>query len=133
MLTGLNILLRGFGNIGFDPVTNKIAMVSPMALPIPNIIAVVIPEEALGKTTLEIVCHLFAPMPREASRYEIGTDSNASSETLTIVGNALIARIKDPENQESPIGRLNKLIINGFRTAVAISIKFRLYFLDAAQ
>ena len=49
------------------PVTIITAMVSPMALPTPRMIAAEIPEMAAGTTTFVVVSHLVAPMARDAS------------------------------------------------------------------
>ena len=48
--------LNGKGRLTEFPATNKIAIASPIARPTPNTIAETIPDLALGKTTLKIVC-----------------------------------------------------------------------------
>ena len=43
-------------------------MVSPIARPMPSMIAVSTPDLAAGRVTRQMVCHSVAPMAREASR-----------------------------------------------------------------
>ena len=50
------------------PVTIITAIVSPMALPIPSMTAVRMPDLPAGTTTRQMVCHRVAPMARPASR-----------------------------------------------------------------
>ena len=50
------------------PATIMTAMVSPMARPMPRIIAVMMPLEAAGSTTRRTVCQLVAPRAMEPSR-----------------------------------------------------------------
>ena len=66
------------------PVTIKTAMVSPMALPMPNIAAAVIPDDAYGKITFQIVCQCDAPNAKLASFIACGVVRIASSETVMI-------------------------------------------------
>ncbi len=87
------------------PATIRTAMVSPIALPIPRMIAAAIPDSAAGTITRLIVCHRVAPMAREPSRNSHGTELIASSETLMIVGRAMIPRRTDAANQVLPVGR----------------------------
>jgi len=63
-----NTFHSGSGMTGEFPVSMRTAMVSPMALPIPRMIAADIPERAAGMTTLTMESHLVAPMARDASR-----------------------------------------------------------------
>jgi len=56
------------GITGAFPVTIITAMVSPNALPTPNITAVSTPDLAAGKVTPQMVCHLVAPSANAACR-----------------------------------------------------------------
>ena len=58
---------RGSGITGEFPVSIRTAIVSPIALPTPRMIAAEIPEIAAGTTTLTIVSHLVAPIAWDAS------------------------------------------------------------------
>ncbi len=87
------------------------AMVSPMARPIPRIIAAVIPDIAEGTTILLMVCHRVAPTARDPSLYSRGTELIASSATLVMVGIAMIPRSIDPASHDSPVGT-SKVICN---------------------
>ena len=60
--------LNGKGTFTEFPATSKIAIASPIALPTPRTIAETIPDLALGKTTLKIVCILLAPSANELLR-----------------------------------------------------------------
>ena len=53
--------------IGAFPVSIRTAIVSPMALPIPSMMAADTPDTAAGRTTLTMDSHLVAPIAREAS------------------------------------------------------------------
>ncbi len=55
------------GKRGEFPITICTAIVSPMALAIARMIAVKIPGEAAGTSTLRMVCQRVAPKAREAS------------------------------------------------------------------
>jgi hypothetical protein len=55
------------------PATIKTVIVSPITRLIPSIIDVEIPDPAAGIITLTIVCHLFAPNAKDASRKCLGT------------------------------------------------------------
>ncbi len=101
---GDNTFQIGSGTTAAFPVTIRTAMVSPIALPIPRMIAAVIPERAAGMITLLIVCQPVAPIASEPSLNSRGTELIASSETLTIVGSAIIPRRIDPASQVSPVG-----------------------------
>ena len=50
------------------PKTNMSAADSPMIRPIPKNVAVKMPGTACGKTTLKVVCVLFAPSANDAKR-----------------------------------------------------------------
>ncbi len=86
------------------PVTMITAIVSPTALPIPRMIAAVIPGSAAGSRTRAIVCQWVAPSAREPSFRNLGMELNASSETLMIVGRAMMPRRIDPARTDSPLG-----------------------------
>ena len=116
VLMGENTFVIGLGMMAALPVTIITAMVSPIALPIPRIMAAVIPDRAEGTITLLIVCHLVAPIDREASRYSMGTELIASSDTLIIVGNAIIPRRIEPANQHSPDGLSNDTLNQSVNT-----------------
>ena len=92
----------GSGNMaGLFPVTIMTAIVSPMALPIPRMAAAEIPDIAAGTMTLIVVSQRVAPMARDASLYEWGTECMASSETDMTVGRAMIPRSIEPASQDS--------------------------------
>ena len=106
----------GLGMMAAFPVTMMTAMVSPIARPIPRIIAAAIPERAAGTMTRLIVCQRVAPVARDPSRYSQGTELMASSDTLMIVGSAMIPRRIDPASQVCPLGMLNVVRIKVLRT-----------------
>ena len=106
----------GLGMIAVFPVTIRTAMVSPIARPIPRMIAAAMPESAPGTMTRLIVCQRVAPTAREPSRYSQGTELMASSDTLMIVGSAMTPRRIDPASQVWPLGILNVIRINVLRT-----------------
>ena len=106
----------GFGMIAVLPATIRTAMVSPTALPIPRMMAAAMPERAAGTITRLIVCHRVAPMASEPSRNSCGTELIASSDTLTIVGRAMIPRRTDAANHVFPVGRLNTIRMTFVRT-----------------
>ena len=58
------------GNGGFTelPATKVIAIASPIALPVPSTMAVMIPDFAAGTVTLKIVVVGVAPKAKDASR-----------------------------------------------------------------
>ena len=56
------------GSTGAFPVTIITAMVSPIARPMPNMMAVRTPLLAAGNVTFQIVCQGVAPNARAASR-----------------------------------------------------------------
>ena len=60
--------LNGSGRDTAFPATNKIAIASQIARPTPSTIADIIPDLALGNTTLKIVCILLAPKASELLR-----------------------------------------------------------------
>ena len=61
------------GNMAAPPATISTTMVSPMALDIPRMTAVDMPEIEAGMTTLQIVSQWVAPSAREASLSSLGT------------------------------------------------------------
>ena len=79
------------------------AIVSPTARPTPNIQPASSPLRAAGKSTLYTVSHLVAPRAIAASRYESGTDLNASSEMDTMSGTAMSPTMMSP-------GRVNQML-----------------------
>ena len=91
-------------------------MVSPIARPIPRMIAAAIPERAAGTITRLIVCQRVAPVARDPSRYSRGTELMASSETLIIVGSAMIPRMIDPASQVCPLATLNEIRMKLLKT-----------------
>ncbi len=108
----------GLGMIAVLPVTMMTAMVSPIARPIPRMIAAAIPERAAGTMTRLIVCQRVAPVARDPSRYSMGTELIASSETLIIVGSVMIPRRIDPASQVCPLGMLNAMRMKVLRTII---------------
>jgi hypothetical protein len=88
------------------PATISTTIVSPMALDIPRMIAVLIPEREEGRRTRQIVCQGVAPSAREASRISRETEWMASSERLVIVGIDIMARIIEALKRFSPTGAL---------------------------
>jgi hypothetical protein len=105
VLTGMNNEFHFIGKTAAFPVTIITAIVSPITRPIPSMIPVKTPLRAAGKVTRHIVCHWVAPHARAASRYDLGTESSASSETDTIVGIATALNKILPANAVSPVGK----------------------------
>ena len=114
--TGERTFQIGDGMTAAFPVTIRTAMVSPTALPIPRMMAAVIPDRAAGVTTLLMVCQCVAPRANDASRYSRGAEEIASSETLMIVGSAITPRRMDPASQVSPLGTAKFTRIQSVRT-----------------
>ncbi len=56
-----------FGATATFPVTKIIAIVSPIALPMPRTIAVIIPDRADGRIIFLMVCQCVAPRAKEPS------------------------------------------------------------------
>jgi hypothetical protein len=79
-------------------------MVSPIALDMPRITAVEIPEMDAGRITLAMVSQRVAPKAREASFNSEGTLKMASSERLQMVGMDIKANIKEALKRLSPVG-----------------------------
>ena len=102
--------------MGAFPVTISTAIVSPTARPMPRMNAAVMPERAEGTTTCEMVCHRVVPRARLPSLYSFGTAEMASSETLIIVGRAMMPRRTDPASQVSPVGTEKFTRIKSVRT-----------------
>ncbi len=86
------------------PVTISTTMVSPMALDIPKMTAVHIPEIAAGVMTLQMVSQRVAPRAREASFSSCGTLKIASSEILQMVGMDIKASINEALKRFNPVG-----------------------------
>src|SRR5271157_160346 len=84
------------------PATIMTAMVSPTALPIPRMKLARIPDRAAGRTTLQMVCHLVAPIAMDASLYVGGTLINESNEILMIVGRIIIPSTAEVARMEKP-------------------------------
>jgi hypothetical protein len=99
-LTGSN---RDMGTMAAPPATMSTTMVSPIALDMPRIIAVVMPERDAGRITRDMVSHLVAPSAREASLSSVGTLKMASSEILQIVGIDIKASINDALKRFRPV------------------------------
>ncbi|KAF5037333.1 hypothetical protein DSECCO2_565740 [anaerobic digester metagenome] len=114
--TGERTFVIGDGMIAALPVTIRTAMVSPMARPMPRMIAAVIPENAAGTTTCRIVCHRVAPRASDPSRNSRGTLLIASSETEMIVGRAMIPSRIEPASIDSPDGASNVTRSHSTRT-----------------
>lgn len=91
------------GNCVMFPATIITANVSPIALPIPNIMPVSIPGNAAGTIIFLIVCHLVAPSPNDASLYSLGTAFSASCDTLMMVGRIITASIIAAVNMLNPV------------------------------
>src|SRR5262249_21053437 len=72
--------------IGVLPVAISTIIVSPTARPSPTIIAEKIPGLAVGTTTRNAVCHLFAPRARPARTRCRGTLEKASSAIVKMIG-----------------------------------------------
>ena len=113
---GESTLYIGSGMMGEFPVTIRTAIVSPTARPMPRMSAAVMPERAEGTTTCEMVCHRVVPRAREPSRYSFGTAEMASSETLMIVGRAMMPKRTEPASQVSPVGTEKLTLITSVRT-----------------
>ena len=105
--------LRLVGIIKLFPATKITAIVSPIALPIPNTIAVIIPDFAAGTTTLKIVPICDAPSANDPSRYVFGTARIAVSATVTIVGNIMIANTRITAIKLCPFAKPKVFCKNG--------------------
>ncbi len=114
--TGERTLYTGEGMIAAFPVTMRTAMVSPMARPMPRMIAAVIPESAPGTMTRAMVCQCVAPTANDPSRNSRGTVAIASSEMLMMVGSAMMPSSMDPASHDSPEGTSNVTRIQFVRT-----------------
>jgi len=77
-------------------------MVSPMALEMAKMIETIIPDEAAGTITLNAVCNLVAPIPKEASRNELGTACSASSLMDEMYGMIIIPITIPADNELNP-------------------------------
>ena len=97
------------------PATMITAKVSPTALPIPKITAVMIPGNAAGNMIFLIVCQFVAPKPRDASLYTCGTLHNASNDTDMIVRRIIIASIIPAVKILKPLPP-NYVLTNGTNT-----------------
>ena len=91
------------GIMAAPPATISTTMVSPIALDIPRITAVDIPEIAAGVMTLQMVSQWVAPRAREASFSSLGTLKIASSEMLHIVGMDIKASISEALKRFNPV------------------------------
>ena len=89
------------------------AIVSPIALPIPNTTAAKIPDFAAGNTTLNIVSIFDAPSANDPSLYAFGTALIAVSDTDIIVGNIIIDNTIITASKLCPFGKLNIFCIFG--------------------
>ena len=107
VVSGLTLSVMLDGIIGLFPATNITAIVSPIALPIPNTTAVKIPDLAAGKITLNMVSICDAPSARDASFYCLGTDFIAVSATEIIVGNIITESTIIIASKLCPLGRFN--------------------------
>ena len=63
----VELLVSDTSSLMVAPIANTSAADSPMILPIASSVAVNIPENALGRTTLKVVCVSFAPSASEAN------------------------------------------------------------------
>jgi hypothetical protein len=73
------------------------AMVSPMARPIPKIMLATIPDLAAGINTRQMVCQCVAPRASPPALKEEGRALKESSEMLIIVGRIMNPKIMEPE------------------------------------
>src|SRR5947208_2677236 len=80
------------------PITIVTAIVSPSARPRARMHAPMNPDFAAGQTAMRIISQRVAPSPSAASRYVAGTERTASSETDTIIGSTMIARINTAQS-----------------------------------
>ena len=82
---------KGFAvNLAAIPAAITTIIVSPIALDTANKTAPTIPGRAAGKTTFLIVSDLVAPIAREPSRKEFGTELITSSDNEEIKGIIII-------------------------------------------
>ena len=112
-LTDGHYLSRLVGMIRLFPATKITAIVSPIALPNPKTIAVIIPDFAAGTTTLKIVPISDAPNANEPSRYVFGTARMAVSATVTTVGSIMIANTRITANKLCPFAKPKLFCKNG--------------------
>src|ERR1017187_8877999 len=75
---------------GVLPITMVTAMVSPRARASARKMDPMMPVEALGITTRQMVCHWLAPRARDASRWSRATESRTSRETEMMKGTIMI-------------------------------------------
>ena len=112
--SGRTLSVRLVGMIKLFPATKITAIVSPIALPNPNTIAVIIPDLAAGTTTLKIVpISEDTPSANDPSRYVFGTARIAVSATVTIVGNIMIANTRITANKLCPFAKPKLFCKNG--------------------
>jgi hypothetical protein len=90
------------GIIAAPPASIRVTIVSPMALDIPKITAVQIPDKAPGIDTYIMVSQEVAPKAREASFKSRGTAYRASSAILQMVGRLINASTTDAVNKLIP-------------------------------
>ena len=93
---------KGSGMFTELPDTRLIAMASPIALPVPRTMAVMMPDFAAGITTWKIVCIFVAPNARDALLKCCGTERRAVSLILITVGRIISARTSTAEIKLAP-------------------------------
>ena len=81
---------------------NRIGAVSPDTRPIERIKPVMMFGNAIGSTTLRIVCNFVAPKAKLPCRNESSILFNASSVVRIIRGNDINANVNEPAMIESP-------------------------------
>lgn len=113
VVRGLTLSIIELGITGVFPATNITAIVSPIALPIPNTTPVIIPDLAAGTITLNIVSVFDAPKANDPSLYALGTALIAVSDTVITVGNIIIANTIITASKLCPLGKLNTSCIVG--------------------
>src|SRR3989338_3010397 len=103
------------------PATIKIAIVSPIARPIPNIIAATMPDKAAGSKVILIICHFVAPKAKLASLNSLGNEVKTSSEILIMVGRTIIPTMMEEVKALSPLLNPKILVTNGERNNIPIN------------
>jgi hypothetical protein len=101
----VNVLAESRKEVGIFTAFPKImimAIVSPMARPIPKMMLATIPDLAAGTRTRQMVCQCVAPSARPPALYEGGRAFKESSEMLMIVGRIIKPKIKEPERILKP-------------------------------
>ena len=101
----VNVLAESRKEVGIFTALPRIiimAMVSPMARPIPRMTLATIPDRAAGSKTRQIDCQWVAPNERAPSLKVRGKARRESSEMLMIVGKIMNPKTSAPDRMLRP-------------------------------